>query len=159
MAVVGHDVVVRCVDDACLFADELPLAVVDDVLYDEPPTILLATVDKFARLQFEPRAGRLLGIGTVSKQPSLVIQDELHLLSGPLGTTVAVFDAVVQLLLSRDGGSPKIVASTATIRASDEQVKGCTVGKSPCTHHPGSTTTRPSSPGPCGTGKAACTSG
>ncbi|MFE0375699.1 helicase-related protein [Streptomyces inhibens] len=120
----GNDVVLHCVDESCAFSDELPLVVVDDVLYDEPPTILLATVDKFARLQFNPKAGKLLGIGTPFKQPSMVIQDELHLLSGPLGTTVAVFDAVIQLLLGRSGTSPKIVASTATIRASEEQVQG-----------------------------------
>ncbi|MFD0883062.1 helicase-related protein [Streptosporangium algeriense] len=124
MRLIGKDVVLHCVDDACQFSDELPLAVIDDVLYDDPPTILLATVDKFARLQFKPAAGRLLGLGTMFKQPSMVIQDELHLLSGPLGTTVAVFDAVIQLLLSRAGTSPKIVASTATIRASDDQVQG-----------------------------------
>ncbi|MEV4417259.1 helicase-related protein [Catellatospora sp. NPDC049609] len=122
--VAGHDVVVHCTDEGCRFHGELPVAVVDDVIYDEPPTILLATVDKFARLQFKPEAGNLLGLGTVFRQPSLIIQDELHLLSGPLGTTVAVFDAVVQMLLSRQGTPPKIVASTATIRASDEQVRG-----------------------------------
>lgn len=124
MRLVGADVVLHCVDRSCEFADELPLAVVDEALYEEPPTILLATVDKFARLQFRPEAGRLLGLGTTFKQPSMIIQDELHLLSGPLGTTVAVFDAVIQLLLSRSGSSPKIVASTATIRASEEQVEG-----------------------------------
>ncbi|MFE9649421.1 helicase-related protein [Streptomyces sp. NPDC006365] len=124
MRLVGPDVVLHCVDESCEFAGELPLAVVDEVLYEEPPTILLATVDKFARLQFRPEAGRLLGLGTTFKQPSMIIQDELHLLSGPLGTTVAVFDAVIQLLLSRSGSSPKIVASTATIRASEEQVEG-----------------------------------
>ncbi|WP_190818845.1 helicase-related protein [Saccharopolyspora pogona] len=119
----GSDVVLHCVDSDCPFHERLPLTVVDEVLYEEPPTILLATVDKFARLQFKPEAGRLLGIGTVFKQPSMVIQDELHLLSGPLGTTVAMFDAVIQVLLSRSGTTPKIVASTATIRASDEQVQ------------------------------------
>ncbi|MER5527020.1 helicase-related protein [Streptomyces sp. NPDC002677] len=124
MRLVGNDVVLHCVNESCAFNDELPLVVVDDVIYEEPPTILLATVDKFARIQFQPRAGKLLGIGTTFKQPSMVIQDELHLLSGPLGTTVAVFDAVIQLLLSRSGTSPKIVASTATIRASEEQVQG-----------------------------------
>lgn len=124
MRLLGKDVILHCVDDSCEFSDELPLAVVDDVLYDDPPTILLATVDKFARIQFKPAAGRLLGLGTMFKQPSMVIQDELHLLSGPLGTTVAVFDAVIQLLLSQTGTSPKIVASTATIRASDDQVQG-----------------------------------
>lgn len=54
----------------------------------------------------------------------MIIQDELHLLSGPLGTTVAVFDAVIQMLLNRGGTAPKIIASTATIRASEEQVQG-----------------------------------
>ncbi|MEU9232502.1 helicase-related protein [Streptomyces subrutilus] len=121
---VGGDVVIHCVDASCAFGDELPLAVVDEVLYDEPPTILLATVDKFARLQFRPEAGKLLGLGTTFELPSMVIQDELHLLSGPLGTTVAVFDAVIQLLISRSGTGPKIIASTATIRASEEQVRG-----------------------------------
>jgi hypothetical protein len=121
---VGHDVVIHCTRANCEFRSELPVAVIDDVLYEDPPTILLATVDKFARLQFLPDAGKLLGLGTPFRQPSLVIQDELHLLSGPLGTTVAVFDAVIQVLLSHDGPAPKIVASTATIRASDQQVQG-----------------------------------
>jgi hypothetical protein len=121
---VGRDVIVRCTDAQCPFHQELPVAVVDDVLYDNPPTILLATVDKFARLQFKPDAGRLIGVGGPFRQPSLIIQDELHLLSGPLGTTVAVFDAVLQLLLAQSGSAPKIIASTATIRSSEEQVRG-----------------------------------
>ncbi|MFJ8438959.1 helicase-related protein [Kitasatospora griseola] len=122
--VVGHDVVVHCTNKDCRFLDELPMAVVDEAIYQDPPTILLATVDKFARLQFNTRAGSVLGLGTAFRQPSMIIQDELHLLSGPLGTTVAVFDAMIQTLLSRGGTAPKIVASTATIRASEEQVKG-----------------------------------
>ncbi|MEV4663306.1 helicase-related protein [Micromonospora echinofusca] len=121
---IGNDVVIHCTRASCWFREELPVAVVDEVLYEEPPTILLATVDKFARLQFKPEAGSLLGLGTAFRQPSMIIQDELHLLSGPLGTTVAVFDAVLQILLSQGGAPPKIVASTATIRASDEQVRG-----------------------------------
>ncbi|MFF0413478.1 helicase-related protein [Kitasatospora sp. NPDC004745] len=121
---VGNDVVIHCTDGDCRFRESLPVAVVDDVLYAQPPTILLATVDKFARLQFNTKAGSLLGLGTAFRQPSMIIQDELHLLSGPLGTTVAVFDAVIQLLLSRNGATPKIIASTATIRASAEQVRG-----------------------------------
>lgn len=121
---VGREVVVHCTNPECAFHGELPLVVVDEAIYAEPPTILLATVDKFARLQFKPEAGRILGLGTSYRQPSLVIQDELHLLAGPLGTTVAVFDAVLQLLLAVGGSVPKIVASTATIRASEEQTKG-----------------------------------
>jgi hypothetical protein len=121
---VGRDVLIHCTDAGCPFHHELPVAVVDEVLYENPPTILLATVDKFARLQFRPDAGRLLGIGAPFRQPSLIIQDELHLLSGPLGTTVAVFDAVLQLLLRQRGSAPKIIASTATIRSSQDQVRG-----------------------------------
>lgn len=121
---VGRDVVMHCTNADCDFFDELPVVVVDEVLYENPPTFLLATVDKFARLQFKPQAGRLLGLSTPFRQPSVIIQDELHLLSGPLGTTVAVFDAVLQLLLKEAGPSPKIIASTATIRASEEQVRG-----------------------------------
>ncbi|MBJ7308210.1 MAG: helicase, partial [Acidimicrobiia bacterium] len=107
----GRDLLIHCTDESCAFHGELPLRVIDSVLYDDPPTILLATVDKFARLQFKPEAGKLLGLGTAYRQPSMIIQDELHLLSGPLGTTVAVFDAVIQLLLSRSGSRPKIIAS------------------------------------------------
>ncbi|RZS55231.1 helicase-like protein [Microcella putealis] len=122
---VGRDVAFRCVDVTCEFSSrDLPMNVVDELLYEEPPTFLLATVDKFARLQFKQAAGRLLGIGTPYRSPSLIIQDELHLLSGPLGTTVAVFDAVLQALLGASGSVPKIVASTATIRASESQVRG-----------------------------------
>lgn len=121
---VGDDVGIRCTDSGCDFHDGLPVVVVDEVLYEYPPTFLLATVDKFARLQFKIDAGRLLGLNTPFRQPSMIIQDELHLLSGPLGTTVAVFDAAIQLLLERGGSAPKIIASTATIRASEEQVRG-----------------------------------
>ena len=124
MKLIGRDVVIHCTNESCEFKDELPVAVVDEVLYETLPTILLATVDKFARLQFLPDAGRLLGLNTAFRQPSLIIQDELHLLSGPLGTTVAVFDAVIQTLLAVGGTTPKIVASTATIRAAHEQVQG-----------------------------------
>ncbi|WP_410793459.1 helicase-related protein [Kribbella sp. C-35] len=124
MRQVGQDVVIRCTNTGCPFREELPVAVVDQVMYDNPPTFLLATVDKFARLQFNPEAGRLLGLNTPFRLPSMIIQDELHLLSGPLGTTVAVFDAMIQRLLESAGSTPKIVASTATIRASEEQVRG-----------------------------------
>lgn len=121
---VGGRVKFYCTNGGCpFFMTPIPLVVVDQEIYDEPPTIVLATVDKFARLQFLPRAGRILGLRMPNLQPSLIIQDELHLLSGPLGTTVAVFDAVLQVLMSTDGVVPKIIASTATIRSSAEQVR------------------------------------
>ena len=121
----GGLVTLGCVNAACHFHEELPVLVVDQDLYENPPTFLLGTVDKFAKLQFVPEAGRLLGLGVPYRQPSLLIQDELHLLSGPLGTTVAAFEAAIQVLLQqRSASPPKIVASTATIRSSDDQVRG-----------------------------------
>ncbi|WP_330445335.1 helicase-related protein [Streptomyces anulatus] len=113
-----------CPRDACTFHDELPVAVVDEQLYDRPPTFVLGTVDKFARLAWEPRAGRLFGADTSNLPPSLVIQDELHLLTGPLGTTVGLYESAVRgLCTTPDGIGPKVVASTATIRRSGEQVR------------------------------------
>lgn len=119
------DIWLRCPDQACLFHARLPVEVVDERIYKYPPTILLATVDKFARLPFKEEAGVLLGAGTTSNgPPSLILQDEMHLLSGPLGTTVAIYDAAVLGIIGEVGGHPKIVASTATIRSAEDQVKG-----------------------------------
>ncbi|QNE73789.1 helicase [Streptomyces finlayi] len=113
-----------CTRDECAFHDVLPVAVVDQHLYQEPPTFVLGTVDKFARLAWEPLSGRLFGAGTANPAPSLIIQDELHLLTGPLGTTVGLYEsAVLELCTGPDGRPPKIVAATATIRRSAEQVR------------------------------------
>jgi len=86
--------------------------------------MLVATVDKLARLAWIPQGGKLFGTQSVSAPPSLVIQDELHLLSGPLGTIVGIYEAAIGALLRWRGTVPKVVASTATTRASREQVQG-----------------------------------
>ncbi|GEB50337.1 helicase-related protein [Streptomyces cacaoi] len=111
-----------CPRDSCVFHERLPVSVVDEQMYEEPPTFLLGTVDKFARLAWEPRAGRLFG-GNGKRAPSLVIQDELHLLAGPLGTTVGLYESAVLELCRRGGTAAKVIASTATIRRSQEQVQ------------------------------------
>ncbi|MGW1066324.1 helicase-related protein [Streptomyces aureus] len=113
-----------CTRDDCAFHDVLPVAVVDQHLYADPPTVVLGTVDKFARLAWEPESGSLFGAGTGHRPPSLIIQDELHLLTGPLGTTVGLYEAAILELCTAPGGRPpKIVAATATIRRSAEQVR------------------------------------
>ena len=109
-----------CPTASCLFHDKLPVAVVDDDLYENPPTFLLGTVDKFARLAWEERAGAFFG-GDGRQPPSLIIQDEMHLLSGPLGTTMAVYEGAIEALMAYRGGRPKILASTATIRRANDQ--------------------------------------
>jgi len=59
--------------------------------------------------------------------PDLIIQDELHLISGPLGTMVGLYETSVEHLASRilDGRTikPKIVASSATVRGADYQIR------------------------------------
>ena len=117
-----------CPTAACPFHERLPVQVVDEVLYKHPPTLLLGTVDKFAQLA--PNAAGLAFFGSdTTAPPSMIIQDELHLLSGPLGTTVGVYEAAIEALCARQGRSPKIVASTATIRRSDDQVNALFGGR------------------------------
>ncbi len=120
--ILGKSIVLRCPNRTCEFSDQLPVEVIDSRIFESPPTFLLATVDKFARLPFVEHAGVLLGAGSY-QPPGLVIQDELHLLSGQLGTTVGLFDSAVFGVMRMHGDSPKVVASTATIRAAQEQVR------------------------------------
>ncbi len=112
-----------CTSDACEFHQELPVRVIDDALYDSPPTFLLGTVDKFAQLAWVPESGRLFGRPAGKLPPSLIIQDELHLLTGPLGTTVGLYEAAINLLCE-GAGPPKVIASTATIRRATAQIQG-----------------------------------
>ena len=112
-----------CPSDACPFHLRLPIEAVDAALYAEPPTLLIATVDKFARMPWVEEAGVFLGTGG-DPGPSLIIQDELHLISGPLGTLVALYEAAFDLVMKRKGLHPKVVASTATIRRAERQVEG-----------------------------------
>lgn len=112
-----------CPSDHCEFHQQLPISVIDDALYDNPPTFLLGTVDKFAQLAWVPASGSLFGRPAGKLPPSLIIQDELHLLTGPLGTTVGLYEAAINLLCEADG-PPKVIASTATIRRATAQIQG-----------------------------------
>ena len=142
----------RCSNVACAFTGDrpLPIVIVDEAIYRRLPAFIVATVDKFASLPWkgeagaffghvdrhdsagfygasEPHKGRPLDSGFSLDPPDLIIQDELHLISGPLGTVAGLYEAAIDRLCSREQGGqlvrPKIVASTATVRRAQAQIE------------------------------------
>ena len=144
---------IRCANTGCDFSRNraLPVLTVDEPIYRRLPAFLISTVDKFASLPWEgetgaffghvsrfedgvgfygaaePGRGRPLHNAFSLDPPDLIIQDELHLISGPLGTVVGLYEAAIDQLASRGAGEtrtrPKIVASTATVRRAAEQIE------------------------------------
>ena len=119
----------HCPDSNCEFYSSLPIYVVDEDIYNFQPSMVIATVDKFAMLAFTPDARKIFGLGPAGNRvvspPTLILQDELHLISGPLGSMVGLYEVLIQELCSdfRNGEAiPKIVCSTATIRNSPQQI-------------------------------------
>lgn len=99
-----------------------PISTVDEDIYRIRPTLLIGTVDKFAQLPRREEMKFLFGFK--SKNPTeLIIQDELHLISGPLGTIVGAYELAIDWLLSVNGLRPKVIGSTATIRKAESQVR------------------------------------
>lgn len=150
--------VVYCDGPKCSFSERvrpgqgLPVLFVDEQIYQEVPDFLVATVDKFAMMPWRGEAGMIFGRAThIDEQraygvmhavpgkaqvlpeglrpPELIVQDELHLISGPLGTMVGLYEAAVDYLCERrsdgDGAThgPKVVCSTATVRRAREQIR------------------------------------
>ncbi len=164
-----------CGDDLgrCEFTEKnspkegLPVMIVDEDIYRRPPSLLIATVDKFAQMPWKGETQMLFGKvnaicdrhGFLSPEvkdgqshparsglpsvknrphpflrpPDLIIQDELHLISGPLGSMVGLYETAVDELCSWevDGQKvrPKVIASTATIRRAPDQVQKLFVRK------------------------------
>ena len=145
-----RDLRIVCANFECDFARDraLPIVAVDEPLYRRLPAFLIATVDKFASLPWVGESGLLLGgadrhdangfygaaapgqgkrLAALLPPPDLVIQDELHLISGPLGTMAGLYEAAIEALALRtlDGRAvrPKIVASTATVRRAQDQIQ------------------------------------
>lgn len=110
-----------CPHEDCSFKVGLPLQVVDEELYRQPPTLLIGTVDKFAMMTWKDEVGNFFGLGTEQRSPELVIQDELHLISGPLGSMVGLYETGLDLWCRHKKNKPKIIASTATIRRAKAQ--------------------------------------
>lgn len=149
------------------YREGLPVMVVDEEIYRRPPSLLIATVDKFAQMPWNGKTQMLFGKVTeicdrhgfmspevddgqshpsrnglpsvknrphgFLRPPDLIIQDELHLISGPLGSMVGLYESAVDELCSWevDGKKvrPKVVASTATIRRAPDQIQKLFVRK------------------------------
>lgn len=123
-----NDFNMKCLNKKCEFSKGLPIYVVDELIYKKRPTLLFGTVDKFAQVPLKEETASLFGSDDPEKyrRPELIIQDELHLISGPLGSIVGLYEAGFDYILKNANGSiaPKYIASTATIRNADDQVKG-----------------------------------
>lgn len=149
--------VVYCDGSGCLYSEAkepgrgLPVLFVDEQIYQDLPCFIVATVDKFAMMPWRGEAGMLFGRAThITDEraygvmhsppksakalpnglwpPELIVQDELHLISGPLGTMVGLYEAAVDFLCEESfagTGSrpPKVVCSTATVRRAREQIR------------------------------------
>jgi hypothetical protein len=112
-----------CANDSCAYYGEsFPVYTIDDLIYEKCPSLVIGTVDKFAQIVRNADTNALFGGGTYPP-PDLIIQDELHLISGPLGTLTGIYEAAIDIICSRDGIRPKVVGSTATIRRAAEQVR------------------------------------
>jgi len=127
----GGTVRFHCPDSSCDFHKTLPIYVIDEDIYEKRPDILIGTVDKFAMLAWNSQTRPIFGLDEAGKRefspPGLVIQDELHLISGPLGSIVGFNEFLIEeLCTDRRTGDPKIpkrVCSTVTIRRYAEQVE------------------------------------
>ena len=151
------DLRIICLNRSCHFGGENPLPIlsVDEPIYRRLPCFMIATVDKFAAMPWtgevgkffgrvqrydrngfygpcEPNQGGRLPEGKTLPPPELIIQDELHLISGPLGTMVGLYESALDELACRrttdsDGCEtkivPKIIASTATVKRAESQIR------------------------------------
>ena len=163
---------IYCSDKMCMFYRykqgnkmKIPVYLVDEEIYAKCPTIILSTVDKFARLPWDVNTNTIFGrvdrlcsrdgyvaIGAEHSRhnrteelptsiltpitpflpPELIIQDELHLITGPLGTIYGAYETIIEDLCTYSAAGkkikPKYVVSTATIKNAAEQTK-CLYGR------------------------------
>ena len=111
-----------CTQEGCEFEARLPIQIIDEELYKKPPTLLFGTVDKFAMMAWKKDVASFFGQNG-NGSPDLIIQDELHLIAGPLGSMVGIYETAIDYLCSSKGRRAKIVASTATIREAGRQCR------------------------------------
>lgn len=113
---------IKCGNPHCGFHKGLPVYLIDEEIYEHTPAFIVATIDKFAQVALNYETSALFGKKRGYHPPELIIQDELHLISGPLGTITGLYEAGIKKLCEYDGTPAKIIASTATIRNAKEQI-------------------------------------
>ena len=127
-----ENLLIRCVQRRCEFNGidrYLPIVAVDESIYSRLPCFMIATADKFAALPWTGETARFFRGGDLEDPvpPDLIIQDELHLISGPLGTMAGLYETAIDHLCTRKVGDklvrPKIIASTATARLASKQIQ------------------------------------
>ena len=118
-------------------SDRVPITAytVDEQIYSRLPSVVIATVDKFARLPFNPEAGMIFGRVKYAdpehgfsikrhrssmeiekiEPPWLIVQDELHLIDGPLGSLVGLYEIAIEYLIKEKNVRPKYIAASATL--------------------------------------------
>lgn len=101
----------------------LPVWTIDEEVYSHAPSLLIGTVDKFAQIVRKPDTAVIFGRATTHAPPDLIIQDELHLISGPLGSMAGLYEVAIDELCRADSVRPKVIGSTATIRRAEEQIR------------------------------------
>lgn len=134
-----------CAHSECSFKHGIPVYTIDEAIYKKLPTLLIGTIDKVAQLPWKQNMHELFGNKTVYhrefgfeyntstprgysrinrlKPPELIIQDELHLISGPLGSLTGLYEVAIDLLTRHNGRPAKVIASTATISGAQEQIR------------------------------------
>lgn len=121
-AMIEDKMVIACPDEKCEFHKGLPVYVVDEDIYDHGPSLIVGTVDKFARMTWEKKVGKLFSLRSDRLPPELIIQDELHLISGPLGTVSGLYEVAIDEFCKNNNVRAKVISSTATIRNAKSQI-------------------------------------
>lgn len=101
----------------------LPVWTIDEEVYRHMPSLLIGTIDKFAQVVRKTDAAVIFARGTSHTPPDLIIQDELHLISGPLGSMAGLYEVAIDELCRVGSVRPKVIGSTATIRRAEEQIR------------------------------------
>jgi hypothetical protein len=135
-----HRILTFCPDTSCPFSAHtavgpsgatiergIPIFEADEDVYASRPDFVVGTVDKMARISWRPESQSLFGLSGGTRAydpPRLFVQDELHLIAGPLGSIDGLFEVMLEHLCEADGGrAPVLVAATATTKNYRDQVQ------------------------------------